>query len=497
MRRTALRQITAARLDHSWLSNAAWRRTALAVVAVTALFVVSSPHSAASASCDYYASPDGGGDGSTSATPFTIQGFWAVASPGKTLCLLDGVYQGATNLIQPPPGLSGTGSAPITIQALNDGGALLDGQFTNVPVLLRANSWWVLQGFNAKNGGPVVIYLGYGFSPSSDHNVLRRLVAWDADGTKNAAIAEHYNANENLWEDIGIFGMGRNAWEVYVGQNNVCRRCWVRVEGNMSNSGPVQGFQLAYGHSGNPPLAAGTMCENCLGTWWAGSMPESYRETDGAGNDTGVTAARYEIAGQPVGPFFSQANPGECNNVRVFGSLSYVKATDFISSASSPSTMFGMRYANCQTVRDVFVVVPPAYPTSAGIVGFSLGDGAPTTGNVADRITSVLSYVNVLSPEWVVTNYAADGNNQGVPSPWVDTGSGAGLCYRYLNGTPTTTPLWPWPMSQRIRAATTSAGAYAGPCKGCSGGRQARTATDVQADIEAVLGAVPAQCKGS
>jgi hypothetical protein len=52
-------------------------------------------------------------------------------------------------------------------------------------------------------------------------------------------------------------------------------------------------------------------------------------------------------------------------------------------------------------------------------------------------------------------------------------------------------------MSQRISAATTFANAYAGPCIGCSGGRQARTATDIQADLEALLGPVPTQCKAS
>ena len=39
--------------------------------------------------CDYYASPVGTGNGLSQSSPFKIANFWSVASPGKTLCLLD------------------------------------------------------------------------------------------------------------------------------------------------------------------------------------------------------------------------------------------------------------------------------------------------------------------------------------------------------------------------------------------------------------------------
>jgi hypothetical protein len=58
-----------------------------------------------------------------------------------------------------------------------------------------------------------------------------------------------------------------------------------------------------------------------------------------------------------------------------------------------------------------------------------------------------------------------------------------------------TTPLWPWPMNERIRAATAVAGSYTGPCASCVGGRAARTQTDVTAEVEELLGAIPASCR--
>jgi hypothetical protein len=50
-------------------------------------------------------------------------------------------------------------------------------------------------------------------------------------------------------------------------------------------------------------------------------------------------------------------------------------------------------------------------------------------------------------------------------------------------------------MNERIKAATAVAGRYSGPCPTCVGGRAARTATDVTADIMKLLGPIPAACR--
>src|SRR5262249_44423618 len=87
-------------------------------------------------------------------------------------------------------------------------------------------------------------------------------------------------------------------------------------------------------------------------------------------------------------------------------------------------------------------------------------------------------------------------------NPWTGT-TGAQLCYRWANEQVTTTPLWPWPMNDRIKAATESAGNYfanggpgceasAGDCSGTLG--HTRTATDVTAEVQELLGTIPVQC---
>ena len=39
-----------------------------------------------------------------------------------------------------------------------------------------------------------------------------------------------------------------------------------------------------------------------------------------------------------------------------------------------------------------------------------------------------------------------------------DSATGAQVCYRYVDGVLTSTPLWPWPMDQRIYDALDDAG---------------------------------------
>ena len=110
----------------------------LSIAAVTLTLLIGAGASAdAAITCTHYASPDGDGDGLSPSFPFQIADFWSLAGPGKTLCLSDGTYSGANSMINPPPGLSGNSSAPITIQALNDGGVFIDGQFTRVPMHLN------------------------------------------------------------------------------------------------------------------------------------------------------------------------------------------------------------------------------------------------------------------------------------------------------------------------------------------------------------------------
>src|SRR5262249_42050525 len=151
------------------------------------------------------------GDGLSSSQPFRVSGFWAVAAPGKTLCLLDGTYQGAGSMIVPPAGLSGTGSQPITLRAINDGAVYIDGQSTNNTCYFNGNSYFVVSGFNCTNVGTgttvVQVY-------KSNNMTFRRMGAYNAAGLNNHCWL-NWDSTDNLYEDIFSLGLCRNGFQEF------------------------------------------------------------------------------------------------------------------------------------------------------------------------------------------------------------------------------------------------------------------------------------------
>ena len=171
------------------------------------------PPARAQSTCDYYASPNGTGNGLTRSKPFQISRFWSLAAPGKTLCLLDGIYTGSSSMIDPPDNLNGTVGKPITIKALNDGQVTINGQGENGPVLLNRNNYFVLEGFNAHHSSDNSVVR----VTRSHHNVVKRVVAWDApDG--NEGIVSAGASEYTLFEDVAAWGIGRKVFELITGR---------------------------------------------------------------------------------------------------------------------------------------------------------------------------------------------------------------------------------------------------------------------------------------
>jgi hypothetical protein len=143
------------------------------------------------------------------------------------------------------------------------------------------------------------------------------------------------------------------------------------------------------------------------------------------------------------------------------------------------------------------VYIDPANPRFTSIMGWSLSTQVADT--TITRATSIHGAPDQTSASpWVISNFAGAPSLGGLAASarnvWTST-TGANLCYRWENGVKTTTPLWPWPMNERIKAATVAAGAYRGPCLDCTGGRLARTEYDITASIEALLGTIPSACR--
>jgi hypothetical protein len=464
--------------------------------------------------CDYYAAPGGTGNGTSPSTPFRVSNFWAVARPGLTLCLLDGVYMGPQSMITPgidAVGLSGTSGQPITIRALNDGAVTIDGQFARRPVHLSGNNWFVLQGFNAHSSSASVVRL----DTRSSNNVFRRIVAWDAAIDGNAMVyAVQDSSLNNKFEDIAGFGTGRKIFSIYGGSHNTeVRRAWFRWEGGTWGSvGPAA--TASY-------LSKGTVFENVLVTWSGESMPETY--TVANPNTPGISKINFQPFGTTRGlglDRLQEASVPKHGNLAIRGSMTYVKATDRLPSDHAWN-LVQFNGESSVTLTDVLAVMSPSHPSfnDNNYRSISLQRG-PNHGPEGDRQCANLvtpgfpcALVNVIATrltalrgarmaeafhgDWAVVGISAGTTLGAIQTPWQNTSTmGARLCYRTENGVTGTTPLWPWPMNDRIKAATAAAGRYNGPCSvDCVGGRAVRTPTDVTADIETLLGRVPGSCR--
>jgi hypothetical protein len=412
--------------------------------------------------CTHYASPTGFGSGVSPSQPFKIADFWPRAKPGYTLCLLDGQYSGSASTITPPSGLSGKALAPITIRALNDGAALIDGENLRNPVLLRNNHWFIIEGINAKRSPGTVVLI----SALSNNNIVRRVCAWDTQLTANNHVFQTDNGSNNVFEDVCGFGIGRKIFESYRGTGNAFRRAW----GQWSRStviGPKMTYSIGY-------KSTGSVCENCIGTW----------------DETPMGGAAIDQPTTILGMGTQDVTLNGCANNKFLGSLAYIRDVDKADKISGVAREANSA-ADCYTYQDVVLYIQPG--THTNLRPFQLlNDTVGGKDKILNRATEIGGAASIIGSQWQITG-RIDTNSvpTGVDNIWNGSSSnGARLCKRYQNGVLTTQPLWPWSMDQRIRAALILAGKNPDATFGGAG----KTLTDL---METIFGTIPSSCKTS
>lgn len=478
------------------------------ILSLVVLFAITTVATDASAQCPpaesdpavvRYAAPEGRGNGLTAESPFRVQDFWKTAQAGWTLCLASGTYTASNGgLLHPPAGRSGNESQPITIGALNESNPpLFDGEWENEAISLGSqNSYWVIQGINAKNGKRSIVRI----SDGSNHNIIRRVIAWDVVWNGNNEIfGVHYGASHNLLEDIAAFGVARKMVNnTQGGEYTTYRRVWSWHHGS-GDQGPSM-VEIAYNSSNN-------LFENVLSTVNHTYGPETYTFTSN-GNDLGLGENggnyRTRAPGALLGYASVDTGEGVCANTRIYSGLAYIKQTDVLHVEHEDGYGWYLVRDNglvdCTTWHHIMAITQPNHKYFNSWRGLVFQDvdhtyGATGQGRSAQYITSVASW-NSIDPIVGLGSTLATGSSiSAVPSPWTATSVGANLCYRYIDGVRTNVPLWPWPMNERIKQATAMAGVYDGPCLNCSGGRAPRIAIDVTADVELLLGRIPDQCR--
>ncbi len=491
-------------------------------VALLSMASACSTLSSARAVCTHWAAPAASIRGDSAQTPlgtrespFRIADFWAIASPGQTLCLLDGEYTAPADMIRPPPGLSGSKGSPITIRALRDGAVLIDGgarrgSKIRSPVRLKNNDYFVLEGFNAANGNTNVIgiggswdnaYINTGLGPAHRKPikgvVLRRIIAWDANPrfaeyrecvadprcrkkmekerfVANFHVFDIAAAEDILVEDSAAFGTGRKVMQVFLSENVTLRRVWARWEGNAATH--TQTISCAY-------RSYSSLCENVIAGWSAEQQPEDIDISQQLKTVLGMDWFKRSDSWQRTEDPFDAG-------LRVLGSFAYVAPHARL----QPASVVAYGYGKGQELTDVVAFTPQDFDARyivalvrcEGRADCSWQEGrSRTEAPLSVRGLTLISRKSrsAIDPEWSQGGSFTPPrriNLGAIRTGVLSQGTDFPLCYRYVDGKATHIPLWPWPMEERIKDAT----------------RMARgKATSIEAEVASMLGPIPPICR--
>ncbi len=441
--------------------------------------------------------------------------------------------------------------SPITVLAEEDGTVLIDGEFVRGPVrLVSNNKWWTIEGINFRSSNLSVINI----TGRSENIIMRRIVAWDATISDNASVANISNTNFVLFEDAAFFGTGRKVVSPSAGGNDfTCRRCWIRWEGTISGGlgantfyksynnhyentlVTVNGISLPENWTDNNGVARDRSDRNFTSAF-GGLVGERERDTISSptNNTCSGMTVRASISYESLNSIVQRQRSGgtwtdyalfsfaESNCVTVSDLIGAWNPADADFNRSDAIVLQRTVNSSASTIANGRTCGALVSQTNSSLCNSTLGGtaGAPCynsdpnaacTQVSANNLTSIVgTQGNNIHADYTGSNrqiYASKEAMQAAgASPWQTTsGTGARMCYRTVNGVLSSNPLWPWPMNERIKKATGYAGSAIGsfcgavssyPLQGnCVGGRDTRTEVDVTAEIEALLGAIPAQCR--
>ncbi|MFN8464136.1 MAG: DNRLRE domain-containing protein [Caldilineaceae bacterium] len=431
-------------------------------------------YTASAATTTYYISPQGddNNDGTSAAVPWQTFGHaWEVLEPGDTLVLLDGTYKGPTTGVIQPNIRNGEPGKPITIKALNDGKAVIDGDGQDIPVRLGENwgpsgaigNWFVVEGLVARNGTLSNFRIEHG-----NNNVLRRISAYNASVDENAHAISIVWSDNNLVEDFIAAGTGRYMANVFTSNGNTLRR----------------GFTMWQQWDGR---------HFCGVSWPNGNNVGVY-------NSSNTTVENVIAYGRALTGIFIQANDDSAvaDNNQVLGSMALLQGADYDGSPWTYGTgerqptarpgpitnpygepcpdnitqwewgghrqgfnLYGQGELHDNVFRDILATGnvglgwASQHPYGPGPVGAVI-DHATIYGNGSD-ITGWESVqggdIYIDRRDQVLSNGGLTVTNSRIAnSQWANQGEGARFQYRYVDRQLTNQPLLPWPMEARAQS---------------------------------------------
>lgn len=400
-----------------------------------ALFLFLGSKQAAAAT--YYVGPQGDDQRSGRSPAMAWATFaqaWTQLQPGDTLLIMDGVYKEALE-----PQVNGAPGRPITLRAQHDGQVTIDGQDQRIPVYLYRD-YYRIEGIIARNGNHTVYFI------SGSHNTLRRVSGYDANLDVNSDVFAIFDSHDNLIEDCIAAGAGRKMVMIYQGSHNTIRRCfanWQRWDGRRWCDDWPWGDNLQIYNSDY------NIIENSIGYGsvpvWSIAVQANKPEVSAIGNQVlGSIAIDAGMRHDGTVQRWPAVRPGptDCTQLRSF---------DWPSQRAGVA-LYGNGRIEDNLFRDLWVY------GSAGLGLTAILDGRHRNNRV-DHLT-LWNNGRDNPAQWGGTGAEIRLEElylwSGFTNNWVEgsneTGEGARLTHRYVNGQLTDEPLWPWPMETRVQA---------------------------------------------
>jgi hypothetical protein len=440
----------------------------------------------------YYISPIGNDNfsGLSTQQPWaTFTHAWTILQPGDTLSLMDGTYYQTIN-----PAINGQPGKYITIKALNDGKAFIDGQGQQDTIVLGKpwndgaaddlpnpqGNYFDVEGIVAFNSSSTV-YMVY-----ARNVILRRDSGYNSNPLFNEGIFEVWSkgtpevpANILIEDSVGagsarkvflaydtyvnvIFRRNFAAWQWWSG-DNFCQSYWPQADG-------IEIYPLAYG--GQPPTSNNSIVENNINFGLTPDYgislapnPTGENKSINGNNFLGDISIGSGMIWDNVQRKFIPApydqstctyngiqKPSACSESQCIDfPNNYVYRSGFVLGSSIGTLMKNNLFQDLFAWGNGSLGLTTGASWESGstnnrlirvtLVNNGQGDPAPVIGTGVDAGASDLARFDIKS-DLKIGSVSGD-------SPY--TGSGAQLQYRYVGGVLTNVPLWPWPMEERIK----------------------------------------------
>jgi len=436
------------------------RKIIFLLIFLIAFFLFAKVSSAAT----YYISPSGNDiNPGTETLPWaTFAKAWTVLQAGDILIAKDGIYHEAIK-----PTISGTIGKPILIKAQNDGQAVIDGQNNRIGIEIDSKKYLTIEGFLSINPGEasaIVISAPDGDFTAASNIILRRVGARGGSNLDNSGAAiEIARARDSLLEDVWAYGFGRYGMSIYGSTNITVRRAvirWDRWDGTAYKPCDPK-FNLGVYNTHD------SLFENILLIDGGKANCGDHGALYVPGNDNGNTAPYVDSSNNRFFGIISYNNKGTSFQVEANGgSNNFFKdvvgwKNDFgISVNRSVGTIFDhitlgrnatdgswTSETGLTIIKNSLIYNHPG----RGLNGNLVSDYNNVFGNNPDYYyVAVGSHDISQNPNLVyITRLEAGTPGKGTAS---DSGDRGGtVVNRYIAGSLTTTPLWPWPYEDRIR----------------------------------------------